>query len=154
MTVEQELRIDWPAAHLRGWFLRPREKNSCSACATTAEIVTPASRACWRTRATRTTGSLTVNTVVCLGRSHTPGLRRTLQIAACLPDRAPEPPGQAARGLRRRDPRFCQLRGRVDTLGVLTSASAITRHDINVLPAMSLTRGEHAKAAPVAGNRA
>src|SRR5215207_9371187 len=74
-----------------------------------------------------------------LGRSHTPGLRRSLHIAACLPDRTPEPPGQAARGLRRRDTRFCQLRGRVDTLGVLTSPSAITRHDINVLPVMSLT---------------
>jgi Group II intron, maturase-specific domain/Reverse transcriptase (RNA-dependent DNA polymerase) len=39
-------------------------------------------------------------------------------------------------------PAFCQLRSRVDTLGVLTSPNAITRPDINLLPAMSLTAGD------------
>jgi hypothetical protein len=38
VTAEDELRLDRPVVHLRGWFLPPRDKNSASAWATTAEI--------------------------------------------------------------------------------------------------------------------
>src|SRR6266568_6782937 len=67
VAVVGELRLDCPDAHLRGWFLRPRDRNSSSAWATTAEIVRPESRACTRTAAARRAGSLTVNTVLASG---------------------------------------------------------------------------------------
>jgi len=63
MPVEDELRLDLPAAHLRGWFLGPPPRNSSSACAATAEIVRPDARACSRTAAASRAGTLTVNTV-------------------------------------------------------------------------------------------
>src|SRR6516165_9279668 len=63
VAVEDELRPDRPAVHLRGWFLRPLARNSSSACAATAEIVRPETRACSRTAAASRAGSLTVNTV-------------------------------------------------------------------------------------------
>ena len=75
MTAEDELRLDRPVAHLRGWFLRPRAKNSVSARVTTAEIVVPLSRACARTRAASAAGSLTVNTTLSSGTSARPDAR-------------------------------------------------------------------------------
>ena len=71
MTVEHELRLDQPAAHLRDGFCAPREEL-LQRLRHHREIVTPASRACWRTRATRTTGSLTVNTVLASGTATRP----------------------------------------------------------------------------------
>src|SRR5258708_21802968 len=72
VAAEDELRLDRAAAHLRGWFLRPRARNSSSAWATTAEMVIPASRACARTRPASPAGSLTVNTVVACGATARP----------------------------------------------------------------------------------
>ena len=60
MPIEDELRLDPPAAHLRGWFLWPPARNSSSACATTAEIVRPEARAFSRTAAASRVGSRTV----------------------------------------------------------------------------------------------
>jgi hypothetical protein len=67
MAVKDELGPDRPVAHLREWFLRPLDKNSSSACATTAEIVRPETRACSRTAAASRAGTLTVNTTVASG---------------------------------------------------------------------------------------
>ena len=72
MAVKDELRLDRPVVHLRGWFLRPRDKNSSSAWATTAEIVRPETRACSRTAATSRAGTLTVNTTVASGTGTRP----------------------------------------------------------------------------------
>jgi hypothetical protein len=62
VTIEEELALDRPLAHLPGRSLRPLDKNSSSAWATTEEMVRPDSAACARTRATSRTGNLTVNT--------------------------------------------------------------------------------------------
>src|SRR3954451_14387427 len=67
VAVEHRLRLDHPVVHRRLGPRWPRAKNSVSACATRAEIVLPDSRARSRTRATSTTGSRTVNTVVASG---------------------------------------------------------------------------------------
>ena len=67
MAAEDEFRLDPPAIHLRGWFLRPPARNSSSACVTTAEIVRPDARAWSRTAAASRTGTLTVNTTVASG---------------------------------------------------------------------------------------
>src|SRR4029077_9659125 len=72
VTAEDELRLDRPVAHLRGLFLRPRARNSSSACATTAEIVRPDSRACSRTAPASRAGTLTVNTTVASGTGTRP----------------------------------------------------------------------------------
>jgi hypothetical protein len=72
MAVKDGLRPDRPGAHLRGWFLRPRVRNSSSACATTAEIVRPELRACSRTAAATRAGTLTVNTTVASGTGTRP----------------------------------------------------------------------------------
>ncbi|HEX9517443.1 MAG TPA: hypothetical protein VF940_14860, partial [Streptosporangiaceae bacterium] len=40
--AEDGFRLHRPVAHLRGWFLRPRARNSATARAATPEIVTPA----------------------------------------------------------------------------------------------------------------
>jgi hypothetical protein len=72
MTAEDVLTLDRPVAHLRECSLRPRAKNSSSACATTAEIVRPDVLARSRTAAASPAGSLTVNTVVACGASTRP----------------------------------------------------------------------------------
>src|SRR5260370_16725031 len=72
VTAEDRLRLDRPAAHLRGLFLRPLARNSSSACATTAEIVRPDSRACSRTAPASRAGTLTVNTTVASGTGTPP----------------------------------------------------------------------------------
>ena len=68
-----------------------------------------------------------------------PSPRRALRITAGLPLRAPEPARQHAGSLSHRNTRLCQVSSRVDTLGILSTASTITSHDISVLPDMSLT---------------
>ena len=75
MPVEDELALDHPVAHLRGWSLWARDRNSSSAWATTADNVRPRAAACARTRATNPTGSLTVNTVVAGGAATGPPRR-------------------------------------------------------------------------------
>ena len=72
VAVEHELGLDQPVVHRRRRCPRPRWRNSDSAPATTAEIVTPASRACRRTRAASEAGSLTVNTTLVSGTSTRP----------------------------------------------------------------------------------
>jgi hypothetical protein len=72
MTVEDELGLDHPITHWRGRFPRLCAKNSVNACATTAEIVLPDTLARARTRATNSTGSLTVNTSLAAGTSTDP----------------------------------------------------------------------------------
>src|SRR6266699_3400951 len=72
MAAKDEFRLHRPFAHLRGWFLRPRSRNSSSACATTAEIVRPEVRACSRTAPASRTGSLTVNTAAASGTGTRP----------------------------------------------------------------------------------
>jgi hypothetical protein len=67
VAVEDVLALDRTHAHLRGRSLRPLDKNSVNACATTAEIVDPLSRACARTRSASAAGSLTVNTTLVSG---------------------------------------------------------------------------------------
>src|SRR3954453_11268593 len=67
VAVEHRLRLDHPVAHRRPGPRGPRAKNPASAGATRAEIVPPDPRARSRTRATSTTGSRTVNTVVASG---------------------------------------------------------------------------------------
>jgi hypothetical protein len=69
VTVEEELALDGPLAHLPGRSLLPLDKNSSSAWATTEEIVRLDSAAWARTRATSSTGSLTVNTTLGCGTS-------------------------------------------------------------------------------------
>src|SRR5215207_1843781 len=74
VAVEDELGLDQPVVHRPGRFRRPRSRNSDSALATTAEIVTPASWACWRTRLASDAGSLTVNTTLASGTATRPPL--------------------------------------------------------------------------------
>ena len=140
MAAEDELRLDRPVAHLRGWFLRPRVRNSSSACATTAEIVRPDSRACSRTAPASRAGTLTVNTTVASGTGTRPRCRRLIHVPAGLPRRAPEPAGQHPGRLSRRHAPLSQLRSRVDPLSMLAAArAAMDSHAINILPDMSLT---------------
>src|SRR6188472_4077358 len=72
MTVEHEFGVDHTIPHRRKRFRCPDARNSVNACATTAEIVLPDSRARARTRATSAAGNLTVNTVVSSGTSAGP----------------------------------------------------------------------------------
>src|SRR5664279_4517499 len=72
VTVEDELGLDHRHAHRRGRRGRGRRRNSSSAAATTAEIVSPASRACSRTRPASDAGSLTVNTTLGSGTGTRP----------------------------------------------------------------------------------
>ena len=139
MTAEDGLRLDRPVAHLRGWFLRPRVRNSSSAWATTAEIVRPESAGMLPDRA-REPGRH-------LDREHHGGLRhrdpaarrRLIHVPAGLPRRAAEPAGQHPGRLSRRHALLGQLRGRVDPLSMLAAASAaMDNHAINILPDMSL----------------
>ena len=142
MTAEDGLRLDRPAAHLRGWFLRPRVRNSSSACATTAEIVRPEMPGMLPDRG-RQPGRH-------LDREHHRDLRdrdparrrRLIHIPAGLPRRAAEPAGQQPGRLGRRHAPLSQLRSRVDPLRMLAAASTITRHAITILPDMSLTAGD------------
>ena len=142
VAAEDKLRPDHPVVHLRGWFLRPRAKNSASACATTAEIVRPDRRGCSRTAAASRAGTLTVNTTVASepgpGPMPPPGPHTGGPAAASTRTGLPHPrrPG-------RRDARLRQLRGRVDPLSMLAAISAATdHHAISVLLDMSLVAGE------------
>ena len=92
-------------------------KNSVNACATTAEIVTPYSRACARTRAASDAGSLTVNTRR-LRHHHRPRRAASTYRRACRgeqPNRSANTRAASAAAT----PAVEQLGGRVDPLGVL-----------------------------------
>src|SRR5664279_3629112 len=71
-AVEDELGVDHPFGHRRGWSLWARARNSSNACATTADSVRPDAAACPRIRAATGTGSLTVNTAAGAGTSTWP----------------------------------------------------------------------------------
>ena len=144
MAAEDELRLDRPVAHLRGLFLRPRVRNSLSACATTAEIVRPDSRACSRT-ARREPGRY-------LDREHhawPPGTGTRPDAAAWSTYRRacrgehPNRPASTRAASAAGTPPSSQLRSRVDPLSMLAAVSAaMTRHAINILPDMSLVAGD------------
>jgi hypothetical protein len=74
-----------------------------------------------------------------LRRIDAAGPRCALGIPPGLPLRAPEPGRQLTGRLRHRNPSLRQVSGRVDTVGVLSTASTITSHAVNVLPDMSQT---------------
>jgi hypothetical protein len=91
MAVEHELPVDRPVAHPRGRSLRPRSRNSVSARATRAEIVTPLSRAWVRTRSASAAGSLTVNTTLAFGIRTRPTAARSTYRRACRAETANRP---------------------------------------------------------------
>ena len=147
MTVEHEYGDDHTNPHRRKRFRCPDARNSVNACATTAEIVLPDSRARARTRATSAAGNLTVNTVVSSGTTAGPPAAARSAYRRAWRTEQPNRPAKHPRRLCRRHPGNQQLRSGVDPPRVLPATDTTTsitdiRHDIAVLPDMSRFVGD------------
>ena len=136
MAVKDTLGPDQPTAHLRGWFLRPRARNSSSAWATTAEIVRPETRACSRTAAASRAGTLTVNTTVASGTGTRPDAAAWSTYRRACRGEQPNRPA-STRAASAAGAAAQQVSSELTRSACSSTHPTMNRHAITILPDMS-----------------